>query len=197
MGGHKGGAGRRGHPRPGGRRVGRRAPGLHGRSGSGYSAGLSARIPTSMAVEEEGLRVFQSVKIKIGGCPGAGVGSGVFVGLAAGASRSPNPLLEMGAPRLRSLPHFPGTAGPPVAPPPHLLGTAGLLAAPPPPPQGPAGPPTTAPPHLSQTSVTGHSRPGGFGRLSSPHLLCADSDPKSLEMQCQRWGRLYGGSGAL
>lgn len=158
MGGHEGGAGRRGHPRPGGRRVGRRAPGLRGRLGSGYSAGLHARIPTSMAVEEEGLRVFQSVKIKIGGCPGAGGGSGVFAGLTAGASRSPEPLLEMSAPRLRSLPHLPGTAGPLVASPPHLLVTAGQLAASPPPPQGPAGPPTTAPPHLSQSSVTGPSR---------------------------------------
>lgn len=51
-----------------------------------------------MAVEEEGLRVFQSVKIKIGELSGAGGGAGVFEGARGGRPQAPDP--------------FPGGQGP-------------------------------------------------------------------------------------
>lgn len=93
MGGRMGGALGRRLPGLARCRVGRRARVLRGRSGSGSgsgcSAGICARIPISMAVEEEGLRVFQSVKIKIGELSGAGGDGGVFAGLGVGAPRSP------------------------------------------------------------------------------------------------------------
>lgn len=89
MGGHVGGALGRGLPGPAPRWVGRRARVLSCGSGSSCTAGPCARIPTSMAVEEEGLRVFQSVKIKIGEISGAGGDGWVLADLGAGDPRSP------------------------------------------------------------------------------------------------------------
>lgn len=59
-----------------------------------------------MAVEEEGLRVFQSVKIKIGELPGAGRGVVAFQGAIGGRSQTPDPFAEgrgPGASRRRAL----------------------------------------------------------------------------------------------
>lgn len=92
-----------------------------------------------MAVEEEGLRVFQSVKIKIGERPGAGGDGGVFEGLAAA---SPSPRLALGDARSRS------------RPPSHLLRTVGPPAA------APYSPPTE--------DWLGQAGPRGSGERSSP-----------------------------
>ena len=115
-------------PRTRGHRVGRIAPGLRRRSGSCCSAGLGARTPgrPSMAVEEEGLRVFQSVKIKIGELPGAGGGGGVFEGACGGRPKAPDP--------------FPGGQGPDASWPCALPGCGPLPT--------PGRSPAAAPPHL-------------------------------------------------
>lgn len=92
-----------------------------------------------MAVEEEGLRVFQSVKIKIGERPGAGGEGGIFEGLAAA---SPSLRLALGDARSRS------------RPPSHLLRTVGLPAA------------SLSLPPLEDW--LGQAGPGGSGERSSP-----------------------------
>lgn len=152
-----------------------------------------------MAVEEEGLRVFQSVKIKIGERPGAGG--------AAGSSR----VSRSAPPGLGSAP---GDARSPEAPssPPGDCWSAGR--APPPswapavswlcPQDGPlltsprtAGPPAAAPsPPLPEVGAWAEPGPAASG-TQLPELPCAASGPKSLEVQCREWGRLHGGGGAL
>lgn len=150
MGGRVGGAWGRGRLGPAGRWVGCRARVLRCRCGSGFSAVLGERIPSSMAVEEEGLRVFQSVKIKIGERPRTGWdGGGVF----AVWRRAPPGLLPS-----------PGDARSRVEAPPHFLGTVG------PPPAAPFSPPPE-----SGLGRTGRAASGDAPLCTSPALRAAPS----------------------
>lgn len=146
-----------------------------------------------MAVEEEGLRVFQSVKIKIGERPGAGGAAG-----SSRVSRSapPAPRVAPGDAR------FPEALSSPAA---DCWAAAGraplpswapavsglcpqdcpLLTSP-----RPAGPPAAAPsPPLPEVGDWAEPGPAASG-TQLPEPPCAASGPKSLEVQCGEWGRL-------